>query len=104
LEGNTGALLGLAGGLLALTLIGAITGLSAAIAVKKSGLPLLGEILLGALGAIGAGFLLPSLGVATARSFLGTVAAAVAVALVLVFLSRAFAVVLGSLHSALRRR
>jgi uncharacterized membrane protein YeaQ/YmgE (transglycosylase-associated protein family) len=68
--------------------IGAIAGWLASVIVKWGGLGLIGDIIVGLIGAVIAGFLLPALGVYTGDGFVAAVVNAVIGAVILLVIVR----------------
>ena len=71
--------------LIVMIVIGAVAGWIASMVVKGAGLGLVGDIVLGIVGAVVAGFLFPTLGIALGGGMVGTIiAAAIGAIIVLV--------------------
>lgn len=71
-----------------LILVGLIAGWLAGVLVKGGGFGVLGDIVVGILGALVGGFLFSSLGLATGGGFLGSIFVATVGAIVLIVLLR----------------
>ena len=68
--------------------IGAIAGWLASLIVKGGGLGLIGDIIVGLVGAVIAGYLLPTLGIYTGDGFVAAIVNAVIGAVVLLIIAR----------------
>ena len=75
-------------GLLILIVFGAVVGWLAGLVVKGSGYGLLGDIVIGIVGANIAGFLFPALGIPLGSGIVGTIIAAVIGAVILLLVIR----------------
>jgi uncharacterized membrane protein YeaQ/YmgE (transglycosylase-associated protein family) len=78
----------LLGAIIRLAAVGAVVGLLAGLIARGSRLRIAGDAAFGALGAVGSGFLLPSLGVEAVTGHVGTFVAGVAGAIVTVPVAR----------------